>query len=712
MKSIKKNWKQNVALLLAIILVVSLAGCGAKEGKGTQPESQEVVATSEGSNTEAADEADAAEKVEENGTAPVDDVSEADPVIDASEVDEEELAETDDVEDLTEGESGADSSMETAPEKSEEETIETANETSATETQDTEERTNLLTSVEEEPDDGLTPEMRKSINMLNYMTSLTQQVNEQKNNQLFLESAYDSFDNLYPNSVDTKTQAQITSLMDTIQGYRMISVKRDRLEYIYEQNRAQALRQAIPNPVGLLSAVQSGSLLKAAASVLYMAVDSASSYKAATTQADLQFIKDGWELDDEESAELHNSTKNALTYMLNMVRDYDIPGDYALNKAAVEDFVTWSSKPDSQLERKISWFETNQNTYEEFGPYWLELAKDYYNYEDYAKCLTAIKKYEGISTRIFRKDQDYAQALPMAIISAKETLSNPEYVSIAANYCQIIDDNTDDEDWTLRYFAAQIYMDLYAITKDTVYLDEAYKIARENVVVLVDEQKKLNAAYIAEIQEVKAGKDATKREKNEVKKYNKTIKEERKIALPPVSEALYLNSDLLFALAEERKIDDTERKKIEAILHENGENIFLTQALDDRFWFNKKSAIIDSGDIEVSFEGGKFIIPASCVTDRSIITVKVTGANGATNFDEWLVDEVKRPKNSTNCSEFTVTYTNKDSDKYKYQAGETVTIRVTPVAESPEEYMEFKFNVVATKKVVVFNGVKFERVTK
>ena len=138
----------------------------------------------------------------------------------------------------------------------------------------------------------------------------------------------------------------------------------------------------------------------------------------------------------------------------------------------------------------------------------------------------------------------------------------------------------------------------------------------------------------------------------------------------------------------------------------------MTQALDDRFWFNKKSAIIDSGDIEVSFEGGKFIIPASCVTDRSIITVKVTGANGATNFDEWLVDEVKRPKNSTNCSEFTVTYTNKDSDKYKYQAGETVTIRVTPVAESPEEYMEFKFNVVATKKVVVFNGVKFERVTK
>ncbi len=50
---------------------------------------------------------------------------------------------------------------------------------------------------------------------------------------------------IYPNAVDTKTQAQITSRMDTIDGYRMIAEKRRRLEYIYEQNRAQAMRQAM-----------------------------------------------------------------------------------------------------------------------------------------------------------------------------------------------------------------------------------------------------------------------------------------------------------------------------------------------------------------------------------------------------------------------------------------------------------------------------------
>lgn len=129
-------------------------------------------------------------------------------------------------------------------------------------------------SDEYEEDDALNSTQRNSINMLNYMTVLTQRINDAKGNQLFLESAYSSLVNdIYPNSVDLKTQAQITSLMDTIENYRMVAVKRKRLEFLYEQNKAQALRQAIPNPLGLLSVVESGNLLKSAVSVLYMVVD-------------------------------------------------------------------------------------------------------------------------------------------------------------------------------------------------------------------------------------------------------------------------------------------------------------------------------------------------------------------------------------------------------------------------------------------------------
>lgn len=565
---------------------------------------------------------------------------------------------------------------------------------------------------EEEAEDGLTSTQRNSINMLNYMSVLTQKINESKGNQLFLESVYSSLVNdIYPNSVDMRTQGQITSLMDTIEKYRMIAVKRERLKYIYEQNRAQALRQAIPNPIALLSAAQSGDMIRAAASVLYMAVDSVSSYNAATSQADLQFLQDGWELDDEESAELHDSTKNALTYMLSMVRDYDLPGDYALSAESVDGFVSWARKPQTQVVSKIAWLESHQSTYEAFGSYWLELATDYYDSGEFGKCLDAIHKYEEVSTRIFRKDIDYANALPMAIVSAKETMSSAEYIKTADSYCTAILTNIKDADWSLRYFTAQIYMDLYTLTKDQAYMEKAFRVAFDNVVILVEEQRTLNAAYLAPVQEETADKNASKREKKEVKEYNKQIKAERKISLPPVSEALYLNCDLLFAVADELGIPVEKKNQIDAILHESGKPLFLTKALDDRFWFGKEAGALNADEVNVTFDGEKLTLPATCVTDRSTVEVTISGAGVNSTINDWIVTNVKRPKNA-DCSEFIVYYDSENGEDYKYQDGQTVTIKVVPVAESPDQYLEFQYRVKASKVLGVFSKVEFERVIK
>ena len=561
----------------------------------------------------------------------------------------------------------------------------------------------------EENEQGLTDTQRKSVNMLNYMTLLTEQINENRGNQIFLDSAYLSLKNdIFP-EVDTKTQGQITRLMDKINKYRMIIAKRERLNLIYEQNQAQALRKAISNPIGLLSLVQSGNVLKAAASVLYMAVDSISSYTSAKSQIDLQFIKDGWELDSTESDEIHESTTAALNYMFNMVRDYDLPGDYALSAEAVESFVTWSNKPDSQLINKIRWLESHEGTYRIYGPYWLEKAKNYYNSGRYQDCLDSINQYEAVSSRIFRADLDYANVLPMAIISAKEIMDEKEYVDFAGKYCDLILANSKDDNWSLRFFVAQIYLDFYQSTNNQTYLDNAYQIIFDNVNELVDVQRKLNDNYLAAVQEVKVAKNATKRQKDETNKYNKLIKEERKIALPPVNEAFYLNCDLLFALAEERHISDTEKRIIEATLHENGDNIFLTQALDDRFWFEKKESLINIDELEVSFDGNKMTIPASCVTDRSKITVTVKGVEGITTLDDWVVTNVKRPKN-TDCSGFIVYYESKLGDKYKYKAGDSIVIKITPVSETPEKYYEFLYVVKPVKVAFIISGVKYERV--
>ena len=107
-------------------------------------------------------------------------------------------------------------------EENSENTLTTDEEAESVENEETEEAEEVLSNTQ-----------RNSVNMLNYMTVLTQRINQSPNNQAFLEDVYSSLKNdLYPNAVDSKTQAQSTNLLDTINGYRMISVKRDRLEYI------------------------------------------------------------------------------------------------------------------------------------------------------------------------------------------------------------------------------------------------------------------------------------------------------------------------------------------------------------------------------------------------------------------------------------------------------------------------------------------------
>lgn len=565
-----------------------------------------------------------------------------------------------------------------------------------------------IVSADDGDEEELTTPQRQAINMLNYITVLTQEINSSKNSRIYLDSAQSALlNNMDLNAIDNTTKGQINSLWRTIDSYKMIDVKRERLDYIYEQNKAQALRSAIPNPVGLLSAAQPGGWLKTAASVIYMAVDSKASYDSAIMATDLKHLQDNWELDDSETQELSNSQLNLLNYMIEMAHNNGIPTESTLNENSVKDFVEWVGK--DNLVSKISWLESHEDVYKEFRTYWLELAECYYNSgtkSDYRKCLSAMEKYEEVATKIFRKDYDYAKALPMAIIAAKETKSEKQYIEYADKYVDEIIKNCDDGDWDLRYFAAQIYIDLYACTEDKDYLKEAYDIAFENVNLLKDEQLKLNEEYTNPIKEKENEDGYTKRQKAEVKEYNKLLKEKRKVEVPPVSEAFYLNCDLLFALADERNISVSE-KKIDAIIHNNGESIFLTEALDNKYWAYKKVDDINSDEIEIEFTGEQLIIPASCITDRSECKVTISGG---VVLDDWIIKEVKRPKNSEDVSEFMVILTSKEGKAHKYTAGEKITISIIPVADTPEETIDFKYEVSGKKILGIFKGTEIVRV--
>ena len=249
-------------------------------------------------------------------------------------------------------------------------------------------------------------------------------------------------------------------------------------------------------------------------------------------------------------------------------------------------------------------------------------------------------------------------------------------------------------------------MDLYGITSERAYLLKAYDTIYDNVNELVDVQIALNDAYLENIKEIKADKDASKREKQEIKEYNKYLKEKRATELPPVNEAFYLNCDLLFALADELNVSYTKKDDIDNTIHEDGAPVFLSEALDNRFWARKNVPAINPYDISATFNGKKLVIPASYLTDRFAITAAIS--DGMV-LDDWVVEKVDRPKNSIDCSEFMVTLVSKKGKDYEFSTGETITVTVTPVVDTPAQNLQFAFDVVGTKTLWVLNGIEFER---
>lgn len=139
-----------------------------------------------------------------------------------------------------------------------------------------------LVAVASDITDGLDETQRNSISMLDHLAVLTQEINASQNSRMYLEEVYSMLiNNTFPNAVDSRTLSQLTGILDTLEKYRMIAVKRERLDYVYEQNRAQAIRSVVPSPLGLLGAFKSFNLSKLAVAVSHMPVDSYTSYTSA-----------------------------------------------------------------------------------------------------------------------------------------------------------------------------------------------------------------------------------------------------------------------------------------------------------------------------------------------------------------------------------------------------------------------------------------------
>ena len=546
------------------------------------------------------------------------------------------------------------------------------------------EATTVIPTEEQKDEYGLTEQQRNSFSMLYYLAITAEEIRISKDNRLILDDIYTSLLNdINPGAIDETTQDHLKNLRDIIKSYINISVKRDRLQYIYNQDKAATIRSAIPNPLAVLSMTNSFDWKKLATSVVYTVVDSFNNYKRANESVDKEFLMSGWELDDEETATIQKNRERAFDYMVDIVQEYNLDGKLTLNEKAIEKFAEICAI--ESVQQKIRRLESEENTYKLLGNYWLELADCYYETSQYQKCLDCVEKYNELATGIYRMDYNYVQILPKDIVAAQTVYSGDEYVTNVKAFADAIMENTTTEEWSIRYFAAQVYLDLYARTSESDYLDDAYNIAYDNVTILLDEQRAMNVTYLEGVKELTVDEPdyrfMTEEEKKEVeqeykdeqkrlKAYNKSLKETRKTELPSLYEPLVLNCELLFALADEINISNQEKSEIEAILQTGSNGVFMVDPINAHYSFSTNDF-----NRSIELQKDKVIIPVNLLSADAKVVVTVTDNGQTVTFDDCVVTEVKREGDTVDS--FFAHVSSKQMKAYKWTADSRATVKIT-----------------------------------
>ena len=277
-------------------------------------------------------------------------------------------------------------------------------------------------------------------------------------------------------TANASTKNYYLSFNERIQSLQLIDIKRERLEYISNENKKNALLALAPNALSVATmAISTGftNPLGAIISVVGAATSSVTNYLSAKSEANMDQLRSEWELDDTEMEILNRLGMEIYEYKCQIAFDYDIPIEMTLSIKDLEAFVDYSNDSDPTV-RMIKL--QNLDTRLEILPdYWRELALTAYELGHYEETLNYIEKFEEIYCPIIYHDTDYAQLL-MVKCDCLDILNEPNKYELLPKIANQLLQSSKTDDWETQFFVLALYTDLYNQTKDLSYLFNAYKL--------------------------------------------------------------------------------------------------------------------------------------------------------------------------------------------------------------------------------------------
>lgn len=309
----------------------------------------------------------------------------------------------------------------------------------------------------------------------------TSRVLVSQNNRTVLDEIY-SFD-WYPD-ISLTNSHYIADFRNDISEFKSIDVKRERLEYIYNQKKSMEIASLVPNALSVATvAFSSGDPKRAIISIAGTVLSSINSYLTTKQKNELEMIQEQWNLDDEASKVFNNLTNSIFINLTALSHNYGFSRFDFASPETIKDFVRIAEDENTTAKDIIMRFVGNRTEEElsKFSDYWRIIATAYYELEDYKSALSSIKKYEECFEDVFYHDENYAQMMMIKAYCIDElSIDKTEIVDELVKIADAIYNNfLEGEGWVQKYYCYQLYMDIADYTGDKSYLVKAFALLNE-----------------------------------------------------------------------------------------------------------------------------------------------------------------------------------------------------------------------------------------
>ena len=249
----------------------------------------------------------------------------------------------------------------------------------------------------------------------------------------------------------------IADFRNDISEFKSIDVKRERLEYIYNQKKSMEIASLVPNALSVATvAFSSGDLKRAIISIAGTALSSINSYLTTKQKNELEMIQEQWNLDDEASKVFNNLTNSIFINLTALSQNYGFSRSDFASPETIKEFVRIVEDENTTAKDIIMRFVGNRTEEElsKFSDYWRIIATAYYELEDYKSALSSIKKYEECFEDVFYHDENYAQMMMIKAYCIDElSIDKTEIVDELVKIADAIYNNfLEGEGWVQKYY--------------------------------------------------------------------------------------------------------------------------------------------------------------------------------------------------------------------------------------------------------------------